>query len=157
MTQTVGSIHPCTLMTQTSCIIGTSRETGAATGFSVSHIMCRVSSTHCWAANNTMSSVPAAAAVLGLCLNCKMLEAHGETGAHLHPPAASKQLPHYDDFPLVLFNNCQSISDGKIRFKWLWCKPEINILHDVVSKRRQLLVILSPVGAKLEDLFIHSD
>lgn len=46
--KTLSSIHPYELMTQTSCIIGTSRETGAATGFGVSHVMCRVSSTHCW-------------------------------------------------------------------------------------------------------------
>lgn len=67
-------------MTQTSCIIGTNVKTGAATGFSASRLMCRVSSTHC-AANNTMSSTPAAAAVFGLCLNCKVMDGRGDTGA----------------------------------------------------------------------------
>lgn len=39
---------PYEQIAQTSCIISTSRETGSATSFNVSHVMCRVSSTHCW-------------------------------------------------------------------------------------------------------------
>ncbi len=75
-------------MIQTSCIIGTCRETEAATCFSVSHLMCRVSNTHWWLP--TMSSMIAAAAVFRLHLSYDMMDAHGDTGAPGNIQATSK-------------------------------------------------------------------
>lgn len=61
------SIYPYKQMTQTSSIIGTSRD-GAATDFIASQLMCRVS-TRCW-----LPTTQPAAAAAGFGLNCKGMD-----------------------------------------------------------------------------------
>lgn len=67
-------------MTQTSCIIGWSSETGAATGFSASRLMCRVSSTHCRLPTIQWAQRPQPLQCL-VCLNSKVMDSLGEPGS----------------------------------------------------------------------------
>lgn len=88
-------------MTQTSCIIGTGRKMGAATGLA-HNVQGQQHSL--LPANN--ARMPAAAAGLFLCITGKMMDAYGQTRKNIHGIWVT--------FPIGSFNSYHRDSSGKI-------------------------------------------